>query len=319
MPNVSVVIPSFNRWHYTLQAVESVLCQTYRDFEVIIVDNGSTDSVPGSLANLRGSQIRVFRLDPNQGRSTPRNVGIREARGKYIAFLDSDDVWYPQKLQEQIPLLDENPEIGLVHSFSEAVDGEGRILAKENRKRLALYRKAVRRGYTYEQMSLRCILFTSTIVARKQVLEEIGGYDTSMPILEDWDMYLRLALISRIATVETVLAKYRRHDNHTTDVEHVLGRINACHKHLKLIEDHPQRPWDRESRRNFMLQLASAYYVRGQSAQCAHWMRAAVKIDPQVIMWPQFLGCSLAAFTSGKFLEQMRNFKRTATKYIVSR
>lgn len=316
-PIVSVVIATYDRAQLVEQAIGSVLQQTYRDLEVIVVDNGSTDGTAERLPWHDWGRVRLVRLERNQGRSVPRNVGIKEARGKYVAFLDSDDLWCPRKLEEQVSLLDRNDDVGLVHAFSEVISYSGHLLLKETHERLALHRVALARGYTYQQMSLRCLMFTSAVVARRELLNAVNGYDTSMPILEDWDLYLRLSLIAEIGTVEEALVRYRQHGNHTSTIEHVQGRVNVCHKHIKLLDRNSVYPFRRIARRNFLLNLASAHYVWGKTKECRHWMKAAIRIDPRVLIWPEFLMCSLSVFVPGKLLERLRSIKRAVVRQMV--
>ncbi len=309
-PLVSVVIPSFNRLQFTVRAIESVLDQTFCDYEVIVVDNGSTDDSATYIARHYGTSIRLVRLHTNQGRSIPRNVGVQEARGPFIAFLDSDDLWLPNKLELQLPVLERDPNVGLVHSFSEVISDAGNRMRRETGRRLRLHRDAIRRGYTYEQMSFRCVLFTSTILVRKKILEAVGGYDTNMPILEDWDLYLRLSLVAEICAVEEVLVSYRQHDAHTTSIEHALGRIHTCHKHLRMLRHHPDLPFAEIARRNLFLNLAAAHYVRGKTAECGRWMKTAIQLDPRVALWPGFLMCTVAAIAPSRLVDEMRQVKR---------
>ncbi|HEU4391938.1 MAG TPA: glycosyltransferase family A protein, partial [Blastocatellia bacterium] len=110
-PQVTVVIPAYNAAKYLIESVDSVLAQSFRDFEVIVVDDGSTDETPEILKSYR-SEIRCIRTD-NRGPSSARNLAIRESRGELIAFQDADDVWHPEKLSRQVALLEEHPELGV--------------------------------------------------------------------------------------------------------------------------------------------------------------------------------------------------------------
>ena len=110
-PIVSVVIPTYNRWPLVAEAIESVLSQTYRDFELIVVDDGSTDGTAGEIAKF-GSRLRLLR-QPNRGVSAARNLAFGEARGRYLAFLDSDDLWRPKKLAIQTAFMERNPSVAI--------------------------------------------------------------------------------------------------------------------------------------------------------------------------------------------------------------
>ena len=117
MPKVSVIIPTYQRAHLVSQAIESVLAQTYSDYEIIVVNNGSTDNTTEVLSQF-GDKIRVIHLHANTGPSVARNLGMNASNGRYLAFLDDDDLWLPNKLEKQIPYLDSHSNIGLIYRSS---------------------------------------------------------------------------------------------------------------------------------------------------------------------------------------------------------
>ena len=277
-PFVSVIIPSYNRANYIGKAVESVLDQTFQDLEIIVVDDGSTDDTLNSLAVYK-NHVRLLQ-QTNQGRSGARNTGVTAARGSVIAFLDSDDIWLPEKLERQLEFFGNNPNIGLVHTWSNVIDERGDLRARDTRRRMRLYRRAMRRGYTYTGMSQECVLFLSTVAIRRECWEKIGSFDSEMPAFEDWDWYLRVARITTIATIPDSLVLYRIHDGNTTKDEFVAGRVKTCCKHLTWLETHPGWPQIWQARRNFYIQLAAANYVDGNHAAVKKWMLKAVRLDP---------------------------------------
>jgi glycosyltransferase involved in cell wall biosynthesis len=124
MPKVSIVIPTYNAMKYLPTTVESVLHQTFTDFEVLIINDGSSDGVEEWVSGLTDRRIRLI-SQANQGLPGARNTGITQAQGKYIAFLDADDLWEPTKLEKQVRCLDEQPEVGVVYTWSRLIDGQG--------------------------------------------------------------------------------------------------------------------------------------------------------------------------------------------------
>ena len=126
MKTVSVIIPAYNRAHYIREAIESALQQSHRPLEIIVVDDGSTDETPQILATY-SEPVRVFR-QVNQGVAAARNLGVSHARGEYVAFLDSDDLWHPEKLEKQIERFEADPELGLVHCGMETFNDAGEVL-----------------------------------------------------------------------------------------------------------------------------------------------------------------------------------------------
>ena len=195
-PSVSVVIPTYNRGPLVLEAVESVLAQTVPPLEIIVVDDGSTDD---TRERLRPYLTRiVYRYQENQGVSAARNHGIREARGEFIAFLDSDDVWHPRKLELQLQVFEERPDLGLLgagamdwpaQSFPEITD--------DPRGRVSLV--------SWAQLVVRNRLGTSSVMVRTAVLRAAGEFDPVMQSSEDRDLWLRIAEISSVANLDLPL------------------------------------------------------------------------------------------------------------------
>jgi len=201
MPRVSVVIPAFNAERYLRETLESVLAQTWRDFEVIVVDDGSTDGTR-SIAEGFGPPVRWV-SQPNAGPSPARNRGIREATGELIAFLDADDLWLPEKLAEQVPLFDAEGRVGLVYCHAERIDAEGRPLPT------AQAPKPV--GRVFEQFLFRNHCPTSAVVVRSECFDRCGLFPEDMVWAEDWHLWLRIARHYHFAAVPRVLVRHRVH------------------------------------------------------------------------------------------------------------
>ncbi|MCC7418343.1 MAG: glycosyltransferase [Acidobacteria bacterium] len=200
-PRVSVVIPNYNCGRFIADAIGSVLAQTMDDLEVIVVDDGSTD---GSAAALRpfGDRVRLFE-QPNRGVSTARNRGIGESRGEFVAFLDADDLWHPEKLEKQLPRF-ANPEVGLVHCAVEYVDERERPLGTNF---------TGRSGRVLEPIVLLqgtvVLAGGSTAVVRREAFDRVGLFDREMSTAADWDMWRRIACAYEIDMVREPLMRYR--------------------------------------------------------------------------------------------------------------
>jgi glycosyltransferase involved in cell wall biosynthesis len=203
VPKVSVVIPTFNYAQYVTYAVQSVLNQSVSDFEIILVDDGSTDNTQAVLAPFQ-PHIRYIYQD-NRGLAAARNTGIRAAAGEYIAFLDSDDWWLPTKLERQVALLDRRDELGLVYcDFCWQYDETGTVVRSPQRGWF-------RSGFVFADLLVQNFIQTPTPIVRSQVFNAVGLFDESLPAREDWDMWLRIAARFEIAFVDEVLAIYRFH------------------------------------------------------------------------------------------------------------
>jgi len=204
MPKVSTVIPAYNSAKYVCQAVESVLAQIYQDYEVIVVDDGSTDDTRQRLMAYEG-RIRYICQD-NAERSAARNNGIRQSTGEYIAFLDADDLWLPRKLQAQVAFLERNPDVGLVYSYARVIDADGK-----NKPFLKgdFPEQGVSTAHVFHHLMLGNFIPCPTVVVRRACLDVVGLFDESFCYVEDWELWLRVALRYPVGFISEPLACHR--------------------------------------------------------------------------------------------------------------
>ena len=281
MPRVTAAITTHNRGDLVVEAVESVLAQTYRDRELVVVDDGSTDDTEERLRPYL-DRIRYVRQE-NRGRGGARNRALAEANGDYVGFLDSDDLWLPDRLERQVPVLDARPHVALVHGQVELVDESGNLLARETEWHRGLWSSANSAPATYERYAHECRCLTSTILVRRRVLETLGGFDETMG-QEDLDLYLRLLQEHEIAFLDgPPLARYRSHGAQTGHRELTLGHIDVCRKHLRLIDAQRRTPELRRAKRNFLLGLAHDYHVLPDRRQARRYALAAIRLDPTLV------------------------------------
>ncbi len=210
MARVSVIIPTYNHAQYLPDALESVLSQTYKDYEIIVVDDGSTDNTKEILEPYLPQINYIYQ--ENSGQSKARNHAIRISSGQYIAFLDADDVWTPDKLEFQVRVLDLDPEAGLVFadaevfqdpqtagaSFFEMV-GFPRTPITDSREVSGAFEKLLEKNF----------IQTGTVIARRECFEQVDLFDESLKLAEDKDMWLRIAKLYKIQAVPKVLLKKR--------------------------------------------------------------------------------------------------------------
>jgi glycosyltransferase involved in cell wall biosynthesis len=208
---VSVVIPAYNCAEYIGATLESVLAQSHRPIEVIVVDDGSTD---GTDAVVRGFREAVYIRQPNGGPAMARNVGIRRATGPYVAFQDADDLWTPEKLSRQLAIMESDPQIGLVFgdmkNFSGVEDHEPTMFEKY-RLGEPFFGHAYLVLGAVEKLVRMNFMPTGTVIARKAVLSSVGLFDESLRRAEDWDLWLRIALRYRIGYTSQVVMLRRLH------------------------------------------------------------------------------------------------------------
>ena len=209
-PAVSVVIAAFNAERTIAETLGSIAAQTCRDFEVIVVDDGSTDRTAELVGDSAAGFPQLVCIgQANRGQPAARNRGIAAARGRYVAFVDADDLWMPEKLERQVGYFDAHPEAGLVYSDAEVFDGaSGRTLCRVSDK------CRLHEGDVLEQLLLKSFIPSPTPMVRREVFGEVGLFDESreLAIGEDWNMWLRIAEHRSIAVVLEPLARVRLHD-----------------------------------------------------------------------------------------------------------
>ncbi|MCB0164421.1 MAG: glycosyltransferase [Anaerolineae bacterium] len=204
MSTVSVVIPSYNRADLLPHAIQSVLDQSYTDLEIIVVDDGSTDHTRQVIQDITHPKVRYI-YQENRGLSGARNTGIEVSRGEFIAFLDSDDIIYPNKLISQIQQFDKNPELGLVAGGYNHIDDYGRVLQE------------LLPWNVWPQLDLDtwikvCPVVPASVLVRRVWIEKVGHFDEKFRRVEDWDMWLRLAHAGcKMAWTQEIVCGYRLH------------------------------------------------------------------------------------------------------------
>jgi len=216
VPRVSVVIPTYNYARYVPEAIDSVLAQSFEELEVIVVDDGSTDQT-AEILRAFGGQLRDIRQE-HRGLSAARNTGIRAARGQYVAFLDSDDLWLPDKVSLQVARLDAEPEVGLVY-------GETLFFHDSTPATLTLHSRFAPHpsGRILSWLVRGNVILSPTPMVRRELFERVGLFDETLSACEDWDMWIRIARVCEIAYVDRVLAKSRQHqENMSLDSERLM-------------------------------------------------------------------------------------------------
>ncbi len=209
---VSVVVPTFNAERHLSETLDSVLSQTHQAFEVIVVDDGSTD---GTIQLLRHRYPEVTLVEQaNAGVGAARNRGLAMARGRYICFLDQDDVWFPEKLARQVECLEFRPEVAAVACpyvfWHPPADGSGSCLPPlPPDPGLRLVEGFD--GWTYHEFLLDCWALTSATMLRTDAVRECGGFDVALPYAEDWDLWLRVARRHPFVLLSWPPVLYRQH------------------------------------------------------------------------------------------------------------
>lgn len=222
-PLVSVVIPAFNADTYIAKAIESVLEQTYTNVDIVVVDNGSTDSTV-SIA-MRYGRVRVMH-QKKRGVAAARNLGITATQGELIAFLDADDWWHKEKLQRQVDVLTANPQIGMVFSDHVNVTEDGQVIF-ETDKKVQFSNDAVKSIFRH------CDVATSTVMVRRSVINRVGMFDEELACAEDENLWLRIALYDSVTLLSMPLTYYRVLPTSLSRQKEVLNA--AVIRHLDML------------------------------------------------------------------------------------
>jgi len=200
---VSVIIPAYNSAHYLKIALDSVLNQSFSDLEIILVDDGSTDNTKGLLNDYSDERIQYYYKE-NGGLSSARNYGIERAKGKYLAFLDADDIWEHNKIEEQIKCLEEQKNISIVTCNFQYIDKEGRELKVFNMR--ARYPKD---GFNLYNLLRCCFLIPSSILMKREIIDGLGVFNEDYDGAEDIEYFLNVLEKYELGLIDKVLLKYR--------------------------------------------------------------------------------------------------------------
>ncbi|RED19578.1 GT2 family glycosyltransferase [Flavobacterium cutihirudinis] len=209
-PLVSIIIPTYNRAFYLKLTLDSIIQQTFQDFEIIVVDDGTPNN-DNFLLCKQYEKLRYIKIENSGGPAKPRNVGIKGANGKYIAFVDDDDLWMPHKLEKQVEILVNNPEFGLVHCCCETIDENG------NLKNKIIGRPGnshVKHGNVALRMIGNWTLMTSSVLLSKDVIEMVGLFNEEMPPAgEDTEYWTRCSFFTKFYYADESLVRYRVHNH----------------------------------------------------------------------------------------------------------
>jgi glycosyltransferase involved in cell wall biosynthesis len=201
---VCVIIPTYNRCAWIKHAIDSVLQQTYQNFELLIVDDGSTDITKGILSEY-GNKIKYF-YQSNKGPAAARNIGIKQSKGTYICFLDSDDRWVKSKLETQVNLVTEHPEIKICYTDETWIRKGIRVNQKRIHQKYS--------GWIYQRCLPLCIISPSSVMIHREVFDKVGYFDEDMTVCEDYDLWLRISHLYPICFInEKKIVKYGGHED----------------------------------------------------------------------------------------------------------
>jgi len=285
MPKVSVIVSTFNSGSYVKETLLSILAQNYRDFEVVVVDDASTDNTAEVVTGLNSDKINYIRLPENHGGpSKARNVGINNARGEYIAIFDSDDLMLPGRIESVVAMMDELPEVGMVCTNAIKFNTKGdyaynHINTRDYGRFVSLKTRCVNdnfyiidKKHAYECLFYENFVQTSSVTIRKKVFDAIGYFDESLTNADDLDMWFRIACCYDLGYLEEICVRYRIREGSITTRAAKLGdnRIKVIRKRLEM-------PLDKNTRHQAHTLISGFYAEMGYSLRCANQMQLARK------------------------------------------
>lgn len=203
---ISVIIPTYNRSSVLIRAIDSVLKQTYKNFELIIVDDGSTDETEECLSSFIKSQSLQYYKKTNGGVASARNYGVKHASGTWLAFLDSDDEWLPEKLTEQMKYLAQNPHLSIAYTEEIWIRNSIRVNQKKSHQKFG--------GRIFDKCLEQCLIAPSSVIMTRKLFDEFQGFDENYIVCEDYDLWLKISSAHEIGFIDQALIiKYGGHED----------------------------------------------------------------------------------------------------------
>lgn len=273
-PLVSAVIPAFNAARHVNQAIDSVLAQTYTNNEIIVIDDGSSDDTLEKLESY-GDKVTIIN-QLNKGVSSARNAGIMAARGEWVAFLDADDYWEPEKLARQVNYVRQNPDVVMVHTGKKLFGEHGTI--EYNKIPFHLSRQSA----NLRSLLIRNCVNTSSVMVRRDVVVKAGMFDVALKQCEDQDLWLRIAKRGRFGYIPNDLFNYRVHDAQATfkTGEWSENGLKVIKKNRSLVSSFSEYlAW----RKGYAIRLLDAGYFFEQQGLCS---KAFIYFLWSLLQWP---------------------------------
>jgi len=264
-PAVSIIIPTYNRASWLAGAIDSVLNQAFQDFELIVVDDGSTDATREVIAGY-GDRIQYY-FQPNRGPAAARNLGIKQAQADLICFLDSDDRWLKEKLSTQVDLMRNHPETKICYTDEIWIRRGVRVNQKKIHQKYS--------GWIYQKCLPLCIISPSSVMIRREVFDVVGLFDENFLVCEDYDLWLRVSHRFSITFIaQPLIIKYGGHDDQLSRRFWGMDRFRVQALE-KMLADHSLSAEDRNATVRVLVQkcaiLINGFSKRGKIAEANYY------------------------------------------------
>ncbi len=316
MPLISVIIPAYNAEKTIRETIESVLKQTFQDFEIIVINDGSEDATLEIANSIKDSRLKVFSY-PNAKQAASRNRGISHSTGEFLAFLDADDLWTPEKLEAQLKALQDNPQAAVAYSWSNCIDEKGNFLRKASQSTTS--------GDVYAKLLLCDFLDNgSNPLVRRDALEEVGGFDESLPPAEDWDMWIRLAARYHFVAVPYPHILYRQSPNSAS--ANLLRMASACERVIELAFERAPDSLQHLKRHSFAnlyrflaYRCFERFPTRSRALAATKFLCAAVSNDPSLlrrkVAWKMVVTSALVLLLTHRYAYRVANRTKRLTNF----
>lgn len=307
---VSVIIPAYNCGKYLKEAVDSVLNQTYKNVEIIIIDDGSTDDTQKVAEEF--SKKVIYHRQPHRGAASARNEGIKRASGDFIAFLDADDVWLKEKVARQVMYFEKNPEVGLVYTDLYRLDaGSNRIISKWSDV------FPVKEGFVFRDLIERNFIQTSAVMIKKKVVDEIGFFDEEFKAYEDIDYWVRVAEKFKIGYIPEPLVIYRMFPESLSKkgLWMAEGRLKVFKKHAHKIQD---ERWQKRVLADIYSEFMVAHYLNSNMKEARRYFYMAFSQDPKILLRGRTTETFLKTLLGKTIVNWLRSMKRWLKKRCIS-
>ena len=285
MPKVSVIIPAYNAMIYLPETIKTVLNQSFNDYEIIVINDGSSDNIEQWFAQLQNPKIKLI-SQTNKGLAAARNKGIAYSQGEYLAFLDADDLWEPTKLKKQVEILDRNPEVGLVYTWVAYIDEQGESTGRVVQPQAE--------DYVWQNLVERNLVECGSVpMVRSSCLATVGLFDEDLSSFnngEDWDMWLRIAVKYPFKVIKEPLVYYRQ-------------RLSSASKNWSAVE----QSFRLVIEKTFASAPVDLLYLKGRSYSCAYFClawKALQSCDRDYQKAAYFRGLALANYAGLRFSKE---------------
>ena len=291
MPKISVIIPTYNREDYISETIQSVLNQTYKDFEIIVIDDGSTDNTKKRLEPYL-SKIKLIE-QRNHERAVSRNKGVKNSSGEYIAFLDSDDLWAKDKLEKQVEVLDNKRDTILVYGQCLRVNEKSKKIKTAKRQTKGYS------GFVFEKLLFRNFIISPTPLIRRQDFEKTSGFETKYIPYEDWEYWIRFSLLGKFHFLQDPLAYYRIHPQQSVKLTNAkkIEEVTTLllEDSFKLKEVKPEIT--KKSLGLANLRFSYWYLLANENEKAKEKIKKAIELYPKFMLDPRWYGlCMVCEF-----------------------